>query len=398
MAKRLRYLGLGTWEFLVNSDKRLFYFLEINPRLQVEHTISECIAGVDLVREQLLIAQGRQVESLRFGEWWEAEDAPKMASIQLRLCAEDPSNGFALSIGKVTDVRLPSGNGIRVDSHLSRGGVVGSDFDNMMAKIIVTAATFQEAVTRARRALAETEIVGVKTNIDLLRAVVADQDFEAGLATTNWLEKKMEVLMQKGDALGKQVEMANSALPALSLASGGSSGMGSSLVMLRKGDAWDVKLQKVEEKTSTTPAAHHLRIEKISRNEFPEALVAEVSFTSPGSKPQGYRMMVNSTSASASAASSSHRRGDPNNKAHVTLPMSGKLIEVLVEEGDEIKENQVIGFVKQMKMELEIRSPRAGRVAWAIELESEDGDDVAEGVLLAELIPEEADAQLRSRL
>ena len=100
------------------------------------------------------------------------------------------------------------------------------------------------------------------------------------------------------------------------------------------------------------------------RNDFPESLAAEVSFTVPGSKPQMYKMTMNSTSQSVDAASSSHRRGDPNNKSHIVLPMSGKLVEVLVEEGDEVQENQVIGFVKQMKMELEIRSPRSGTVSW----------------------------------
>jgi acetyl/propionyl-CoA carboxylase alpha subunit len=389
---------LGTWEFLVNARKREFFFLEINPRLQVEHTISECVAGLDLVKEQLLMAQGLQKENLKLGEWWEAETAPSMASIQLRLCAEDPANGFTLSMGKVTDIKLPSGNGVRVDTHLSRGGAVGSDFDNMMAKIIVTAATWDAAVVKARRALDDTEITGVKTNLDLLRAIVADPDFAAGEATTNWLEHKMDALVESGKTLGRQVEMANSSLPPLSLASNGASAVGNSSVMLRKGDAWDVKLQKMEDKTSTQPAAHHLRIEKISRNEFPEALVAEVSFTTPGTKPQGYRMTVNSTTSSADAASSSHRRGDPGNKSHIILPMSGKLIEVLVDVGDEIQENQVIGFVKQMKMELEIRSPRAGTVGWAIELENDEGDDVAEGVLLAELEPVEASVAVRSRL
>jgi pyruvate carboxylase len=398
MAKALRYGGLGTWEFLVNARKREFFFLEINPRLQVEHTISECVAGLDLVKEQLLMAQGLQKENLKLGEWWEAETAPSMASIQLRLCAEDPANGFTLSMGKVTDIKLPSGNGVRVDTHLSRGGAVGSDFDNMMAKIIVTAATWDAAVVKARRALDDTEITGVKTNLDLLRAIVADPDFAAGEATTNWLEHKMDALVESGKTLGRQVEMANSSLPPLSLASNGASAVGNSSVMLRKGDAWDVKLQKMEDKTSTQPAAHHLRIEKISRNEFPEALVAEVSFTTPGTKPQGYRMTVNSTTSSADAASSSHRRGDPGNKSHIILPMSGKLIEVLVDVGDEIQENQVIGFVKQMKMELEIRSPRAGTVGWAIELENDEGDDVAEGVLLAELEPVEASVAVRSRL
>jgi pyruvate carboxylase len=399
MARMLRYQGLGTWEFLVNIKERKFFFLEINPRLQVEHTISECIAGVDLVREQLLIAQGQQDrDDLRIGEWWEADKPPAAASIQLRLCAEDPNNNFALSIGRVADVRFPSGNGIRVDTHLSRGGTVGSDFDNLMAKIIVTAATLEDAVLKCKRALAETEAVGVKTNLNLLRAIVDDPDFASGNATTKWLENKMKGLVQKAEVLGKQIEDQSANLPALSLTSGTTSGMGTSSTVFRKGDAWSVQLEDPSQESTAAPPAHHLRIEKLTRNDFPESLVAEVSFTAPGSKPSVYKMTLNSTMQSADAASSTHRRGDPNNKSHIVLPMSGKLVEILVEEGDEVQENQVIGFVKQMKMELEIRSPRAGTVTWAIELENEDGDDVSEGVLLAELSGSEKSPDIRSRL
>ena len=399
MARTLRYQGLGTWEFLVNWKQKKFFFLEINPRLQVEHTISECISGVDLVKEQLLIAQGRQnKEDLRVGEWWEADKPPTSASIQLRLCAEDPSNNFALSIGKVSDIRFPSGNGIRVDTHLSRGGTVGSDFDNLMAKIIVTASTLEDAVVKCRRALAETEVTGVKTNLNLLRSIVADKDFASGQATTKWLESRMTGLIQAGEQIGKQIEDATANLPQLSLSLASTSGMGVSSTTFRKGDAWSVVLEDPARKTGTEPAAHHLKVEKIMRNDFPESLAAEVSFTVPGQKSQIYKMTMNSTSQSADAASSSHRRGDPNNRSHIVLPMSGKLVEILVQEGDEVQENQVIGFVKQMKMELEIRSPRSGTVGWAIELENEDGDDVAEGVLLAELVSEGQRPEIRSRL
>lgn len=401
MARMLKYQGLGTWEFLVNWKQKKFFFLEINPRLQVEHTITECITGVDLVREQLLIAQGlKDWEDLRLGEWWEADKPPPAASIQLRLCAEDPASNFNLSIGKVSDINLPSGNGIRVDTHLSRGGSIGSDFDNLMAKIIVTASTLEEAVAKARRALAETEVTGVKTNLDLLRAIVDDKQFASGHATTQWLEASMQSLLSAGEQIGREAQDASASLPESSLAKGSNNAaMGSAnSLTFRKGDAWSMTLEDPTQRSSVQPAAHHLKIDKISRNEFPEALVAEVSFTVPGSQPQPFRMSLQSTTTSADAASSTHRRGDPSNKAHVVLPMSGKLVEMLVEEGDEVEENQVIGFVKQMKMELEIRSPRSGVVGWAIELDNEDGDDVAEGVLLAELIDTSQKPDLRSKL
>lgn len=401
MARKLKYLGLGTWEYLVNVKARQFFFLEINPRLQVEHTITESLTGVDIVREQLLFAQGLQdAEDLRLAEWWEAEKTPPAASIQLRLCAEDPTSGFSLSIGKVTDIHLPSGNGVRVDTHLSRGGIVGSEFDNMMAKIIVTASTFPAAIAKAKRALADTKIVGVKTNLNLLRAIINDKVFASGNTDTSWLEKNLETLVESGENIGQTVDQLNSTLPALSLGGSQTSNTGGSGTLFRKGDAWTITLEEKDVKSETKPAPHHLSIERITRNEFPEALVADVAYTIPGAQPRSYKMSLASTTASADATASTHKRGDPNDKTHIVLPISGKLVEVLVDEGDEVQENEVIAFVKQMKMELEIRSPRAGIIKWAIELDNDDGDDVAEGVLLAELESDEAGKKpdIRSRL
>jgi acetyl/propionyl-CoA carboxylase alpha subunit len=318
----------------------------------------------------------------------------------LRLCAEDPVSNFSLSIGKVTDVQFPSGHGIRVDSHLSRGGIIGSEFDNMMAKIIVTASTFEACVVKAKRALADTKITGVKTNINLLRAIMADTAFAAGNADTTWLEKNLGSLVSSGEDIGRSIEELDSTLPQISLAALKSSGAGASGTNIRKGDAWTIVLEDAATKSATNPPAHHLSIDRITRNEFPEAFVADVSYTIPGVQPKSYKMSLASTTSSAGATASTHRRGDPNDSSHIVLPISGKLVEVLVEEGDEVQENQVIAFVKQMKMELEIRSPRAGTVKWTIELENEEGDDVAEGVLLAELESDESSKkpEIRSRL
>lgn len=398
MARKLKYLGLGTFEYLANLERGEFFFLEINPRLQVEHTISECITGVDLVREQLLIAQGLQDGvAPRLGDASDASKAPPASSIQLRLCAEDPFSNFALSIGKVNDVQFPSGNGVRVDSHLSKGGVVGSDFDNLMAKIIVTASTWDNVIAKARRALNETSFTGVKTNLDLLRAILADPGFQQGGADTKWLESKMQTLMQEGRRIGSEVESATAALPALPGSSSQTMGVVNSAIQFRRGDAWTLNLEGAGQVTKD--AAHHLSIDRVIRNEFPNAFVADVSFTIPGQKPLSYKATMASTTSSSEATASSHRRGDTNNKSHIVLPMSGKLIEVLVDEGDEVQENDIIAFVKQMKMELEVRSPRAGTIDWVIELENEDGDDVAEGVLLAELRSEESSKpEVRSKL
>lgn len=395
MARTLRYRGLGTWEFLVNIKQRKYFFLEINPRIQVEHTISESVAGVDLVRKQLLIAQGRDDALDRLATEADAQKHPGRRSIQFRLCAEDPTNNFALSVGKVTHIILPTGNGVRVDSHLHQGGNVGSDFDNMMAKIIVTADTWERTVIKARRALTEVNVHGVKTNIDLLRAIAANETFCTGGADTSWLESNLDSLVATGRDLGQRIDSVTRELPSAMEFDGSAGSSRGNIIALKKGDAWTLKLENQGVKVE----ASHLLIERISRNEFPEAFVADVSLTIPGQQSTRLRATLESTNTSAASTASTHRRGDVNNENHVVLPMSGKLVEILVQEGDEVKEDEVIAFVKQMKMELEVRTPRAGVIAWAIELEDEEGDDVVEGVLLAELRPVDVvNSQVRSKL
>lgn len=396
MASELKYFGLGTFEYLVNVDTGEFFFLEINPRVQVEHTISESIRGIDLVRSQLLIAQGQTDPQLeRAGSKAQARDHPSVCSVQLRLCAEDPMSNFSLSVGKVTNVIFPSGNGVRTDSHMSHGGSIGTDFDNLMAKIIVTASTWEQCLSKAKRALAEVQVSGVMTNLDLLRAVLADDEFCAGRADTKWLENNMQQLIAQGRKIGSAIESATSELPQMSTASLSLPGLTSSTIAVRKGDAWTMHLEGAGHSGED---AHHLSIERVVRNEFPDSFVADISFTIPGHDPVLYKATMASTTASAETTASSHRRGDSKNSDHVVVPMSGKLMEVLIEEGDEVKENDVIAFVKQMKMELEVRSPRSGIVAWVIQLENDDGDDVAEGVLIAELKEAPPEPKLQSKL
>jgi pyruvate carboxylase len=399
MASAIRYRSLGTFEFLVSEAKGEFYFLEVNPRLQVEHTITESISGIDLVQTQLRLAQGWSFSDLSLGSEVDANvpPPPKSFSIQLRLCAEDPRNSFALSIGKVTEFTVPSGHGIRVDSNVNTsdgsGLVVGSNFDNLLAKIIVTASTWEATVRKAQRVLFDSKISGVKTNINLLRGIVAHDDFMAGKLDTQWLGMKLDEVHQLGESISKTLR--SQERPAVSLQTMAQGGLPSNL-LFRKGDAWSITLEPLNK--SSEKVAHHLKLSRVLRNEFPSALAAEIEYTTPASQiAMPYRMQLETTTTAASAlVSSSHRRGDPNNPRHVILPLSGKLIEVLVADGDTVAENQVLAFVKQMKMELEVRSPRAGRVIWVHEME-DDEEDVAEGMLLVEL-DERGQGQVRGKL
>ncbi|KLJ11271.1 hypothetical protein EMPG_13444 [Blastomyces silverae] len=398
IASQIKYLSLGTFEFLVSEKLSEFYFLEINPRLQVEHTITECISSVDLVQTQLLLAQGVPLRDMGLGDMKNPEQPPAAYSIQFRLCAEDPGANFALSIGKITEFYVPGGNGVRVDTNISGSSpvVIGSDFDNMMAKIIVTSTSWDSVLQKARRVLDDTRISGVKTNIDVLKGIIANHEFQQWRIDTQWLEKHLEDIVQHGKQLSSS-KSNQSGLPASSTPQALS--LGSSSVPFRKGDAWSVELTPLNSKQgSASETPHHLLLSKLLRNEFPASLSAEIEYTTPATATQAatttpYRVTLSSTSASSNSLSSTHRRGDPNNSSHITLPMSGKLTEMLVEEGDEIQENTVIAFVKQMKMELEVRSPRAGRVTWALELENEEGEDVPEGILLAEVAALDASAE-----
>lgn len=387
IAKTIRYQSLGTFEFLVNDQRSEFYFLEINPRLQVEHTITENITGVDLVQTQLLIAQGHSLSQLGLDYVDPKDPPPRSFSIQLRLCAEDPNNNFSLGIGKVTDFFVPSGHGIRVDTHMDTGSsplIVGSNFDNLLAKITITASSWEATVGKVQRVLADTRITGVTTNFNLLRGIVAHDDFMAGAIDTQWLESNLGQTIKLGETVSASLRKERSPFPP----AGQGIPMPSSNLLFRKGDAWSIILEPIQNGSSQEEqqSRHHLQLSRVLRNEFPSSFTAEIEYTSSASQAAvPYRMQLESTSTSASAlVSSSHRRGDPRNPAHIVLPLSGKLIEILVSEGDHIANGQVIAFVKQMKMELEVRSPRAGTVKWAFEME-EDEEDVAEGVLLAEL-------------
>ncbi|KAK6441718.1 hypothetical protein LTR95_002051 [Oleoguttula sp. CCFEE 5521] len=389
MAEHVKYLSLGTFEFLANPETGEFFFLEVNPRLQVEHTVTESIVSGDIVQAQLNIAQGATVDDAVarcFAS--DPETTPRLRSIQLRITAENVQSDWSLSIGRIDAFTLPSGNGIRVDTHLVPGQttIVGSDFDSLLAKIIVTASTWTDAVRKCRRALDDTSVSGVKTNLDVLRAIVAHSDFEAGTCDTSWLERNAAPLLASGLELTKALE--SKRIPRLTQSSSGSSssltGSSNAAVSLRKGDAWALKIS--DPTTTAASQTHHFRLTKVIRNEFPALLRAEAEYSLPGSyAPLAITLEATHSTASSGSvmAESKHRQGNRDNPRHVTIPFPGRLVEFLVDEGDLVRPGQVICVVQQMKMELEVRASVGGRVMWITE--AEDGEDVAEGTLAAEL-------------
>ncbi|KAK8093691.1 hypothetical protein PG997_000376 [Apiospora hydei] len=386
MAEAVAYLSLGTFEFLANPDSQEFFFLEINPRIQVEHTVTECITHVDLVKTQLDIAQSVALDALpALAVLTSLVTAEPPAAI-LRLAAENVHNDWSISIGRIPNFALPSGNGVRVDTHLVPGApiVVSTDFDSLLAKIIVTGVSWTDVVAKCRRALEDTRIDGVKTNLDALRAIVASPDFANGACNTSWLERELPRLLKTGKRISEDLVSADfSNRDDTSLGS-------SSSVLLRKGDAWALKLAPKEGTTSkqapAEPQVHHLKLTCVLRNEFPSLLRAEVELAhSSATTPQTFLLEAASSAASAGSvlAEGKHRRGNAADPSHVVAPFPGKLVEVLVDAGDVVRPGHVVCVVQQMKMELEVRAARAGRVRWVTE--AEDGEDIAEGTLIAEL-------------
>ena len=180
-ALAVNYEGAGTIEFLVDKHKN-FYFMEMNTRIQVEHPVTEASLGIDLVKEQLLVASGEKLSITQM--------ATKFHSIECRINAEDPFHDFRPSPGVLKTVNFPGGHGVRVDSHMYQGYAIPPYYDSLLAKLITFAPTRQEAIAKMKRALEEFIIEGVHTTIPFHRAMMDNPDFKAGDFDTKYLDTK----------------------------------------------------------------------------------------------------------------------------------------------------------------------------------------------------------------
>jgi acetyl-CoA carboxylase biotin carboxylase subunit len=178
-AEYIKYEGAGTVEFLVDKN-RDFYFMEMNTRIQVEHPITEEVIDYDLIREQIKVASGIKVSGNHY--------FPKLHSIECRINAEDPYNNFRPSPGKITNLHLPGGHGVRLDTHVYSGYIIPPNYDSMIAKLIVTSQTREEAIDKMRRALDEFIIEGIKTTIPFHRQLMDDPAYVKGDYTTKFME------------------------------------------------------------------------------------------------------------------------------------------------------------------------------------------------------------------
>lgn len=195
-ARQIGYSCAGTVEFLLD-ERGNHVFIEMNPRIQVEHTVTEEITDVDLVSSQLRIAAGASLADLGLSQ---EAIVPHGAALQCRITTEDPVNGFRPDTGRITAYRSPGGAGIRLDGGTQVGAEVSAHFDSMLVKLTCRGRDFSTAVRRARRAVAEFRIRGVSTNIPFLQAVLDDPDFVAGRVTTSFIDERPELLTARSSA------------------------------------------------------------------------------------------------------------------------------------------------------------------------------------------------------
>jgi len=322
--KEAGYVNAGTCEFLIGVDGTIS-FLEVNTRLQVEHPVSEEVAGIDLVREQFRIAEGGLIDY--------PDPVLRGHSIEFRINGEDPGRGFLPAPGALTVWNPPSGPGVRVDSGFQAGDVIGGNFDSLLAKLIVTGRDRQEALERSRRALAEFQVDGIATALTFHRAVVHDRAFapadpqESFRVHTRWIETEFD-----------------NQIPAYSGSTDGSvDAAGRDTVVV------EVSGKRIE---VTLPAG----------------LGSTGAATSAGAKAPAGRKRGKSGGAAS---------GDS-----LTAPMQGTIVKVEVTEGQTVASGDLIVVLEAMKMEQPLTAHKAGTIT---SLTAEPGATVPSGTVLCEI-------------
>ncbi|GAN06361.1 pyruvate carboxylase [Mucor ambiguus] len=360
LAKHIRYNSAGTVEFLVRPDVSEFYFLEVNPRVQVEHTISEQITHVDIVQTQIRVALGENLQQL--GLVQDAIRPNRLVSIQARVVAESPLNNNMLSVGRINAVQFPQGHGIRVDTWIETGCVVLPTFDSLLAKVIVTGQSYEDALYKLKRALQNTVIEGVETNIQFLLAVISDDSFmgdQLSHVHIKSLEDKMNDLIAATKRLGspQRKTLASGTTNSTSNTAAAAASAISSL-QFRPGDAFNIEISNP--KTKTVESVHALQIDSISTNNFPDEFVAQIQTSFPSVQDP---VSIALTRKSAIGASSTlYRKANPRVPTDIGSPVTGMVVEINVKEGDIVTPGQQLFVMSAMKMETVIHAPAAGTV------------------------------------
>ncbi len=328
ICKEANYHGAGTVEYLVGQDG-LISFLEVNTRLQVEHPVTEETAGIDLVLQQFKIANGEKLDITE-------DPTPRGHAIEFRINGEDAGRGFLPAPGPVTKFEAPSGPGVRLDSGVETGSVIGGQFDSMLAKLIVYGASREEALARSRRALDEFHVEGLATVIPFHRAVVADPafigDHDGFTVHTRWIETEWNNTVEPFTA----------------------------------GEPLDEEDARPRHKVVVEVGGRRLEV----------SLPGDLALSNGGSDAAGVvrkKPKPRKRGAHAGAAAS----GDA-----VTAPMQGTVVKVAVEEGQQVAVGDLVAVLEAMKMENPVTAHKDGTITG---LAVEAGAAVTQGAVLAEI-------------
>jgi len=407
-AQAAGYVNAGTCEFLLDADGA-FYFLEMNTRLQVEHPVTESVTGLDLVRHQLRIAAGEPLGL--------AQEAitPRGHAIEVRLYAEDPANGYLPSTGEVLVFEPPRAPGVRVDTGITAGSEVSVHYDPMLAKLIVAAENRPAAIERLRAALDAFAVLGVATNIRLLHAIADDADFQAGKATTAFLETHdMSAATQAvpvtptilaAAALWEALaapKLANNGRPFNPWSRAGMNGSaGGGVRRFRYRAGADDHIVSVTS-TATTGSGYVLAVDgTLFAENAPvtarlDSHAHQLTLSVGGSQEnyyltrRGYDVLVSVHGTSYTLArprpltveSAAHHGDAASGAQSLVAPMAGTIIKVNVAAGDAVAAQQTLVVLGAMKMEHAIVAPYAGHVR---SVRYAAGDVVPGGEVLVEL-------------
>jgi acetyl/propionyl-CoA carboxylase alpha subunit len=392
LVEATRYRGVGTVEFLLDDNSN-FFFLEMNTRLQVEHPVTEAVWGLNLVDAQLSLALGTWPSEIE-ERFVQSKAVPNGVSFEARILAEDPRSGFLPTPGPVTFYSEPEGPGMRVDSGVCQGGKVNSDFDSMIAKLIVHGSSREDAATKLLGALENLIIHGCTTNIPFLHRVVSHPDFVKGQESTAWLAEHMEdlnapLLPQSLIDFFRSVAFRTALAQALN--GGQARAVVSPFEKLSLGNRW------LNVGSSTESA--HFSIRSLGKEGHFVICGLKVAQILQGDFPLSNRYSTSLLNAAASARRLNGEgkltfwasRQSPfelclslggetlvllcpmreirtlqkgtSDSLDIRAPMAGRVLEVLICEGDLIEEGKVVFVIESMKMQLEVRSPMQGRIS-----------------------------------
>jgi len=404
-ARAVGYVGAGTVEFIVPTDGKggdAFYFMEMNTRIQVEHPVTEAVTGIDLVEWQLRVAAGERLP-LR-----QEEIALRGHAIEARLYAENPATGFLPSTGTLYCLQLPEGEGVRVDSGVRAGDRVSPFYDAMIAKVIAWGEDRETARTRLLRALADTALLGVATNLGFLVRIVADPEFAAGGVDTGFIERRRAALLP---APGPVPELARAAASLHRLLireeSAAAPGGTDRFSPWRRADGWRLNLAPASQTLTFRCGGEEWTVSarpdgagwqlglggSEMAGEAERSADGRLAVTLDGER-RLVRVLEHGVLLAVFADGESWMieevdplmplPGADGVAGRLTAPMPGRVVQLLVAAGDHVRQGQPMIVVEAMKMEHTIAAPRDGTVA---AVHYAPGDLVEEGAELIALTP-----------